>query len=230
MPLIAIIGIIKGETHMKRRKKSNGAIIGVLIILILAAAIGGIVFLHVLPKREIKALTDTWKSGDIDSVMGVRSRKKPSLTKEEKEFNEKLLEEYGDMLPGQEQASEDEVQEPLLENILAHSDIKLKTPFIIRYPCKVGVIVTGPDMVALLRALDYESYSDGSKLFADVKAALDNQSFAEKTSEIEVEIGKEGKELYLVSPSPELVDILYGGTLSLYAEEEIKLYEELFGQ
>ena len=85
-------------------------------------------------------------------------------------------------------------------------------------------------MVALLRSLDYESYSDGRKLFADVKSALDNRSFDEKTREIEVEIGKKDKELYLVSPSPKLVDLLYGGTLSLYAEEEIKLYEELSDQ
>lgn len=210
-----------------REKSSNkGPVIAVLLCAaLLVITVVLTVFFHFLPKREIKALADVWKSGNIDSIMGIQPSPEQDLSKEEKEFQENLFEEFGDMMPGSEEPAEDD--EPLLENILTYTELEVKTPFIIRYPCKATVVVEGPDMVKLLQTLNYEDYSDGRELFHDVKEALSDHCFETKRTEVEVVIDKNGKTLCLAEPSSELVDALYGGVLSLYAEEELKLYEDL---
>lgn len=217
---------------MKKRSNAKEWVLIVVLLLILIFLIL-FVFLHEIPGKQIRSFVAEWKSGNIDSLMSGQRYAGTSLLKEEKQFRKDLLEEYGDMMPGQEEEPEEETEEDgelFLENVLPYTGIRLKTPFLIYYPCKVTVTITGPDMEALLQTLDYESYADSEILLADIKTALANRAYSERQSTFEIEIGKEGKELYLTTAYPEIVEALYGGTLSLYAKEEVRLYEEIFGE
>ena len=180
-------------------------------------------------------------------------------SKEDEELYNKLVAEYGDMLfsdnpedafsegsdtsegtgtsdgSGSDTESRAETsgreKETFLQLVLEHSGISVKKPLLIKYPCDVVVTVDGPDMVKLLENLNYQSYEDGRLLLNQVAAALDKESFETMRSEIQVQIEKdEDGSLRLAAPSSELADALYGGALSLYAQEEAAFYESFFEQ
>ena len=120
---------------------------------------------------------------------------------------------------------------PFLKLVLEHSEISIKKPVFIKYPCDTVVTVDGPDMVKLLEKLDYRSYENTEELMNRVIAELDKNSFETRKTEIPVQIEKEADgSLCLAEPSFQLADALYGGVLSLYAQEEYSFYESLFEQ
>ena len=120
---------------------------------------------------------------------------------------------------------------PFLKLVLEHSEISIKKPVFVKYPCDTVVTVDGPDMVKLLEKLDYRSYENTEELMNRVIAELDKNSFETRKTEIPVQIEKEADgSLCLAEPSFQLADALYGGVLSLYAQEEYSFYESLFEQ
>lgn len=212
---------------MKHLRAGKRILIFVMLIFTVSILIVSFIFFHVLPNKDIRAFVESWKDGNIDILLD--SPGKPvAITEEEKEFQEKLLEEYGGVIPEDHTVREQE--DPLLSAILQKTSIDVKTPLIVLYPCRVNVMVTGPDMVQVLKDLNYESYVDGDQLLDDVLTALQNNNYKEIESNVEVEIDREDDRFYLTSPSPEMVDALYGGIVTLYVEEEIKIYETYTNQ
>lgn len=253
----------KKEKPAKKGKKTGSAARLPLplaaVLVLLAAASLAFVFVfyvfHLKPGKDLDALATRWKKGEIGTVVGIPDENPEEDTdhfqsKEDEEFYNKLIAEYGDMLfpenpedgisedsdTNEDSGSDSESRaqtagkedNPFLKYVLEHTKISLQKPFFIKYPCDVVVTVDGPDMVKLLEDLDYRSYEDSEKLLDHVIAELDKESFETRKAEVPVQIAKEADgSLCLASASPELADALYGGVLSLYAQEEIAFYEFL---
>ena len=275
---------------MKKGKKTGSAArlplpLAALLVLLAAASLAFVFvfyFFHLKPGKDLDALAAGWKRGEIGMVVGVsegnpEEDKEGFSSKEDEEFYNNLIDEYGDMLlpenpeegitedsytdedsgapedsdtygdssapkgsdtpegAGSDKGSRAETagqeKNPFLKLVLEHSEISIKKPVFIKYPCDTVVTVDGPDMVKLLEKLDYRSYENTEELMNRVIAELDKNSFETRKTEIPVQIEKEADgSLCLAEPSFQLADALYGGVLSLYAQEEYSFYESLFEQ
>ena len=277
---------------MKKGKKTGSAArlplpLAALLVLLAAASLAFVFifyFFHLKPGKDLDALAAGWKRGEIGMVVGVSDGnpeededKEGFSSKEDEEFYNNLIDEYGDMLlpenpeegitedsytdedsgapedsdtygdssapegsdtpegAGSDKGSRAETsgqeKNPFLKLVLEHSEISIKKPVFIKYPCDTVVTVDGPDMVKLLETLDYRSYENTEELMNRVIAELDKNSFETRKTEIPVQIEKEADgSLCLAEPSFQLADALYGGVLSLYAQEEYSFYESLFEQ
>ena len=270
----------KKEKPVKKGKKTGSAArlplpLAALLVLLAAASLAFVFvfyFFHLKPGKDLDALAAGWKRGEIGMVVGVSDRnpeededKEGFSSKEDEEFYNNLIDEYGDMLlpenpeegitedsytdedsgapegsdtpegAGSDKGSRAETsgqeKNPFLKLVLEHSEISIKKPVFIKYPCDTVVTVDGPDMVKLLEKLDYRSYENTEELMNRVIAELDKNSFETRKTEIPVQIEKEADgSLCLAEPSFQLADALYGGVLSLYAQEEYSFYESLFEQ
>ena len=280
----------KKEKPVKKGKKTGSAArlplpLAALLVLLAAASLAFVFvfyFFHLKPGKDLDALAAGWKRGEIGMVVGVsdgnpEEDKEGFSSKEDEEFYNNLIDEYGDMLlpenpeegitedsytdedsgapedsdtygdssapegsdtpegsgPDKGSRAEASGQEknPFLKLVLEHSEISIKKPVFIKYPCDTVVTVDGPDMVKLLEKLDYRSYENTEELMNRVIAELDKNSFETRKTEIPVQIEKEADgSLCLAEPSFQLADALYGGVLSLYAQEEYSFYESLFEQ
>ena len=280
----------KKEKPVKKGKKTGSAArlplpLAALLVLLAAASLAFVFvfyFFHLKPGKDLDALAAGWKRGEIGMVVGVsdgnpEEDKKGFSSKEDEEFYNNLIDEYGDMLlpenpeegitedsytdedsgapedsntdgdssapegsdtpegAGSDKGSRAETsgqeKNPFLKLVLEHSEISIKKPVFIKYPCDTVVTVDGPDMVKLLEKLDYRSYENTEELMNRVIAELDKNSFETRKTEIPVQIEKEADgSLCLAEPSFQLADALYGGVLSLYAQEEYSFYESLFEQ
>ena len=280
----------KKEKPVKKGKKTGSAArlplpLVALLVLLAAASLAFVFvfyFFHLKPGKDLDALAAGWKRGEIGMVVGVsdgnpEEDKEGFSSKEDEEFYNNLIDEYGDMLlpenpeegitedsytdedsgapedsntdgdssapegsdtpegAGSDKGSRAETsgqeKNPFLKLVLEHSEISIKKPVFIKYPCDTVVTVDGPDMVKLLEKLDYRSYENTEELMNRVIAELDKNSFETRKTEIPVQIEKEADgSLCLAEPSFQLADALYGGVLSLYAQEEYSFYESLFEQ
>ena len=282
----------KKEKPVKKGKKTGSAArlplpLAALLVLLAAASLAFVFvfyFFHLKPGKDLDALAAGWKRGEIGMVVGVSDRnpeededKEGFSSKEDEEFYNNLIDEYGDMLlpenpeegitedsytdedsgapedsdtygdssapegsdtpegSGSDKGSRAETsgqeKNPFLKLVLEHSEISIKKPVFVKYPCDTVVTVDGPDMVKLLEKLDYRSYENTEELMNRVIAELDKNSFETRKTEIPVQIEKEADgSLCLAEPSFQLADALYGGVLSLYAQEEYSFYESLFEQ
>lgn len=282
----------KREKPAKKGKKTGSAArlplpLAALLVLLAAASLAFVFifyFFHLKPGKDLDALAAGWKRGEIGMVVGVSDKnpeededKEGFSSKEDEEFYNNLIDEYGDMLlpenpeegitedsytdedsgapedsntdgdssapkgsdtpegAGSDKGSRAETsgqeKNPFLKLVLEHSEISIKKPVFIKYPCDTVVTVDGPDMVKLLEKLDYRSYENTEELMNRVIAELDKNSFETRKTEIPVQIEKEADgSLCLAEPSFQLADALYGGVLSLYAQEEYSFYESLFEQ
>ena len=275
---------------MKKGKKTGSAArlplpLAALLVLLAAASLAFVFvfyFFHLKPGKDLDALAAGWKRGEIGMVVGVsdgnpEEDKKGFSSKEDEEFYNNLIDEYGDMLlpenpeegitedsytdedsgapedsdtygdssapegsdtpegSGSDKGSRAETsgqeKNPFLKLVQEHSEISIKKPVFVKYPCDTVVTVEGPDMVKLLEKLDYRSYENTEELMNRVIAELDKNSFETRKTEIPVQIEKEADgSLCLAELSFQLADALYGGVLSLYAQEEYSFYESLFEQ
>ena len=280
----------KREKPVKKGKKTGSAarlplpLVALLVLLAAASLVFVFVFyfFHLKPGKDLDALAAGWKRGEIGMVVGVsdgnpEEDKEGFSSKEDEEFYNNLIDEYGDMLlpenpeegitedsytdedsgapedsntdgdssapegsdtpegAGSDKGSRAETsgqeKNPFLKLVLEHSEISIKKPVFIKCPCDTVVTVDGPDMVKLLEKLDYRSYENTEELMNRVIAELDKNSFETRKTEIPVQIEKEADgSLCLAEPSFQLADALYGGVLSLYAQEEYSFYESLFEQ
>ena len=280
----------KKEKPVKKGKKTGSAArlplpLVALLVLLAAASLAFVFvfyFFHLKPGKDLDALAAGWKRGEIGMVVGVsdgnpEEDKEGFSSKEDEEFYNNLIDEYGDMLlpenpeegitedsytdedsgapedsdtygdssapegsdtpegSGSDKGSRAETsgqeKNPFLKLVLEHSEISIKKPVFVKYPCDTVVTVDGPDMVKLLEKLDYRSYENTEELMNRVIAELDKNSFETRKTEIPVQIEKEADgSLCLAEPSFQLADALYGGVLSLYAQEEYSFYESLFEQ
>ena len=280
----------KREKPVKKGKKTGSAArlplpLVALLVLLAAASLAFVFvfyFFHLKPGKDLDALAAGWKRGEIGMVVGVsdgnpEEDKEGFSSKEDEEFYNNLIDEYGDMLlpenpeegitedsytdedsgapedsdtyggssapegsdtpegSGSDKGSRAETsgqeKNPFLKLVLEHSEISIKKPVFVKYPCDTVVTVDGPDMVKLLEKLDYRSYENTEELMNRVIAELDKNSFETRKTEIPVQIEKEADgSLCLAEPSFQLADALYGGVLSLYAQEEYSFYESLFEQ
>ena len=280
----------KKEKPVKKGKKTGSAArlplpLAALLVLLAAASLAFVFvfyFFHLKPGKDLDALAAGWKRGEIGMVVGVsdgnpEEDKEGFSSKEDEEFYNNLIDEYGDMLlpenpeegitedsytdedsgapedsdtygdssapegsdtpegSGSDKGSRAETsgqeKNPFLKLVLEQSEISIKKPVFIKYPCDTVVTVDGPDMVKLLEKLDYRSYENTEELMNRVIAELDKNSFETRKTEIPVQIEKEADgSLCLAEPSFQLADALYGGVLSLYAQEEYSFYESLFEQ
>ena len=280
----------KKEKPVKKGKKTGSAArlplpLAALLVLLAAASLAFVFvfyFFHLKPGKDLDALAAGWKRGEIGMVVGVsdgnpEEDKEGFSSKEDEEFYNNLIDEYGDMLlpenpeegitedsytdedsgapedsdtygdssapegsdtpegSGSDKGSRAETsgqeKNPFLKLVLEHSEISIKKPVFVKYPCDTVVTVDGPDMVKLLEKLDYRSYENTEELMNRVIAELDKNSFETRKTEIPVQIEKEADgSLCLAEPSFQLADALYGGVLSLYAQEEYSFYESLFEQ
>ena len=280
----------KKEKPVKKGKKTGSAArlplpLAALLVLLAAASLAFVFvfyFFHLKPGKDLDALAAGWKRGEIGMVVGVsdgnpEEDKEGFSSKEDEEFYNNLIDEYGDMLlpenpeegitedsytdedsgapedsdtygdssapegsdtpegSGSDKGSRAETsgqeKNPFLKLVQEHSEISIKKPVFVKYPCDTVVTVEGPDMVKLLEKLDYRSYENTEELMNRVIAELDKNSFETRKTEIPVQIEKEADgSLCLAEPSFQLADALYGGVLSLYAQEEYSFYESLFEQ
>ena len=280
----------KREKPAKKGKKTGSAArlplpLAALLVLLAAASLAFVFvfyFFHLKPGKDLDALAAGWKRGEIGMVVGVsdgnpEEDKEGFSSKEDEEFYNNLIDEYGDMLlpenpeegitedsytdedsgapedsntdgdssapegsdtpegAGSDKGSRAETsgqeKNPFLKLVLEHSEISIEKPVFVKYPCDTVVTVDGPDMVKLLEKLDYRSYENTEELMNRVIAELDKNSFETRKTEIPVQIEKEADgSLCLAEPSFQLADALYGGVLSLYAQEEYSFYESLFEQ
>ena len=268
----------KREKPVKKGKKTGSAArlplpLVALLVLLAAASLAFVFvfyFFHLKPGKDLDALAAGWKRGEIGMVVGVsdgnpEEDKEGFSSKEDEEFYNNLIDEYGDMLlpenpeegitedsytdedsgapegsdtpegSGSDKGSRAETsgqeKNPFLKLVQEHSEISIKKPVFVKYPCDTVVTVEGPDMVKLLEKLDYRSYENTEELMNRVIAELDKNSFETRKTEIPVQIEKEADgSLCLAEPSFQLADALYGGVLSLYAQEEYSFYESLFEQ
>ena len=280
----------KREKPVKKGKQTGSAArlplpLAALLVLLAAASLAFVFvfyFFHLKPGKDLDALAAGWKRGEIGMVVGVsdgnpEEDKEGFSSKEDEEFYNNLIDEYGDMLlpenpeegitedsytdedsgapedsntdgdssapegsdtpegAGSDKGSRAETsgqeKNPFLKLVLEHSEISIKKPGFVKYPCDTVVTVDGPDMVKLLEKLDYRSYENTEELMNRVIAELDKNSFETRKTEIPVQIEKEADgSLCLAEPSFQLADALYGGVLSLYAQEEYSFYESLFEQ
>ena len=280
----------KKEKPVKKGKKTGSAArlplpLVALLVLLAAASLAFVFvfyFFHLKPGKDLDALAAGWKRGEIGMVVGVsdgnpEEDKEGFSSKEDEEFYNNLIDEYGDMLlpenpeegitedsytdedsgapedsntdgdssapegsdtpegAGSDKGSRAETsgqeKNPFLKLVQEHSEISIEKPVVVKYPCDTGVTVEGPDMVKLLEKLDYRSYENTEELMNRVIAELDKNSFETRKTEIPVQIEKEADgSLCLAEPSFQLADALYGGVLSLYAQEEYSFYESLFEQ
>ena len=280
----------KKEKPVKKGKKTGSAArlplpLVALLVLLAAASLAFVFvfyFFHLKPGKDLDALAAGWKRGEIGMVVGVsdgnpEEDKEGFSSKEDEEFYNNLIDEYGDMLlpenpeegitedsytdedsgapedsdtyggssapegsdtpegSGSDKGSRAETsgqeKNPFLKLVQEHSEISIKKPVFVKYPCDTVVTVEGPDMVKLLETLDYRSYENTEELMNRVIAELDKNSFETRKTEIPVQIEKEADgSLCLAEPSFQLADALYGGVLSLYAQEEYSFYESLFEQ
>ena len=166
-------------------------------------------------------ITDRWMSGDFSDLAG-------QFDPEPEDPEEAArLQAIRDDFAVFEDETEAEKEEGILDLLLPYT--RVEVPGITaaeNFPVKVTMTVTTPDLAGILTSLHYEEYEDGEKLTEDIKAALQQGGYPERTVSVQVTVDQEGETVF-AEQNREAYFAFCGGLPELYMQEYTNWLEEV---
>lgn len=205
--------------------------IGVLVMLALGFFAGQTIRITGITK----SLADDWQKGELAFIPGFASPGSHSTGDiASSGIEEELRAEYGDLVPEdmfpKSFSQEGEQLDSLYALLMTKTSVKIKVNgFFVREPVPVKVTVLGPDMPAILDQIFGASPDiTAEELRAEIKDLLSSGSFPQRERVVEAEL-RNDENGYTPVDGEEILDALYGDTLSYYREALLREVPNLLG-
>lgn len=208
-------------------KKSIIFILAVVCII----SIGFFGFQIINTSKITKSMEEDWQAGELTFIPGYkRSETKEGSEAESVQIEEELRAEYGDLVPD-EMFADNDYNDSLLALLMTKTSVKVKVKgLFVKKPLSVKVLVQGPDMPEILdKIFSSNPEINAEQLRTEIENCLAAGDFPQREREVDAELHRDENGEYVPDHSEELLDALYGDSLSYYRDALLEEVPEALG-